>query len=469
MPHHRKSHHHGKGHPSAPIAIAARQDSGQDLGSPPSARHHHSSHKASTSLPAHPHHHSVTSPIPTVDGGGGGRRKSVHFDLAHNMERTLPRDSGKAWKKLESQISELGLTTPATRAFADYYVCERRGEPTVVVRSPPARVAATELTAVLHCGASWSHDGGCGSGLVPPALSPIVFGNRGRSSGSYSFPSVSAASWASCSSTSTAASVSLASPISSSLSNLIAASPHGLALAHHFGWMDPSKLGPVSEEELVALGDDDHSDDHSHDHTDDDDDDDEDLDAGIDAMSLTPSIDSTSDSGVFSLDDDCEDGDDGIPGVDPDQLTPVVVDGVIRTIAMTRTPDHPILHAPTDGDMFVDLSVLHDMVAFTEQLRGDEEDVDVGRHRRKSPDDPMYIPKLAPLCAPSVAAVDPPQASSQSKSSGSPAKHDAPTLAVMAPTATMHSGGGKKAGGKHGKHHHRHSKAHKAAHAQVAV
>ncbi|KNE56574.1 hypothetical protein AMAG_02371 [Allomyces macrogynus ATCC 38327] len=61
---------------------------------------------------------------------------SVTFDLAHNTVRILPRDSGKAWKKLDKQLAAAGITTAVTRAFACYHLYEFHGEPVLALDAP---------------------------------------------------------------------------------------------------------------------------------------------------------------------------------------------------------------------------------------------------------------------------------------------------------------------------------------------
>ncbi|KAJ3360369.1 hypothetical protein GGF32_008429 [Allomyces javanicus] len=62
--------------------------------------------------------------------------KSVTFDLAHNTVRILPRDSGKAWKKLDKQLASAGITSAVTRAFARYHLYEFHGEPVLALDAP---------------------------------------------------------------------------------------------------------------------------------------------------------------------------------------------------------------------------------------------------------------------------------------------------------------------------------------------
>ncbi|KAI9189818.1 hypothetical protein H9P43_001251 [Blastocladiella emersonii ATCC 22665] len=273
----------------------------------------------------HAHHHA--SPT-SSSAGAGGRRKSVSFDLAHNTERVLPRDSGKSWKKLERLIADSGLTTPAARAFADYYVCERRGEPLLVVRSPPVETAMRALA---------SPGSPSQMALLASSLSGVSFGSSASAS-----PSLSA--------------LALSLP-----------PPPALPTAHHHH--------PRSSDDGYGSEDDEDDHDHAHHHHHDQ---------------------------LFAMDDDehhHHHADHSPAASDPD---PELIDGVIRTIACSKSPDHPIIHYPEDHNMFVDEARLHDMVIATEQLDAEAFEASLSRKKSKASPDTAAAASTTPPTAPAA-------------------------------------------------------------------
>ncbi|ORZ39443.1 hypothetical protein BCR44DRAFT_1426559, partial [Catenaria anguillulae PL171] len=302
-------------------------------GCPSKPRAHHA--RASRSLDDHGHAHMESDPLCPMSNahGSGTRRKSVSFDLAHNSERTLPRDSGKSWKRLEKQIADLGLSTPATRAFADYYVCERHGQPEVVVKSPPKEVALKYMMQVASSRAAGlpkkvaRQDSGLAEGLSLASVrgSRPVVGCHHKDDGDRDS----------------------GSDMDADYDN-----------ADDNGDMLP-RIDESDHEEVFAM-------------------DDADSASGSDDAS---SIDSGYPASSSSM---------AVPIPDPE---PELIDLTIRTLALSKTPDHPILHLPEDHNMFVNRKAVREMVQATEALARDLDDIEFGKKKGEKRSLRMYNPR----------------------------------------------------------------------------